>query len=117
MLSRMWGHILMLQPLNLLPGSVVSHTALTRTVTASGGREALVPVPQGASVDAGGNVPPLGAGDVQEDGEGIECLCFSLFRYLSCPEPCCFLSQWLQLLQPLLFPQEAKNTRAAFPLP
>lgn len=52
MLSTKWGHILMLQPLNLLLGSGVSHSVLTCTGTAFGHRDNLSPIPQAALADA-----------------------------------------------------------------
>lgn len=90
MLSMRRGHILMLQPLNLLPGSGVSHTVLTCMGTASGDRDTLIPVPRGALADAQGNAPLLGRGDAEEHGEGIESPGFSLFLGPDLPRPSLF---------------------------
>lgn len=87
MLSTRRGHILMLQPPNLLPGSGVSHAVLTCTGMASGDRDALVPMPRRASADAQGNAPSPGGGNVEERGEGIESPGFSLFLGPDLPSP------------------------------
>lgn len=56
MLSTKWGHILMLQPLNLLLGSGVSKAVLTCTGTAFGHRNNLIPISQAALANAQENV-------------------------------------------------------------
>lgn len=55
----------MLQPLNLLLGSGGLQADLTCTGMASGDRDALTPMPWGASSDAQGNAPLLGRWNVE----------------------------------------------------
>lgn len=115
MLSTPRGHILMLQPIHLLLRSGISHMVPTCADTASGDRDTLVPMPQGASADAQGNVPLLYERDVEECGEGIESPGFSLFLGPDVPRPLLFPPTMATVAAAIAFSPEGQEDQGCLP--